>query len=217
MKETLRREDGFTLPEILVTMMIMIVVLFALYSVFDMSIRIFSFGNDKVEAVENARIGLEKMSREIRAAYPYDKGAATSDTHLFNSMGSSQITFANDLGNGDRVIDTSTEQITYYARSSANTSNPCSSAAAAPCTLYRTVGTGTAQAAVEHLTFDNRGTASTSDDVPGARFDYLKRSGTSLVATTTDSEVEMVRITLAVEKGEASQLLTTDVDMRNRY
>ncbi len=50
----------------------MIVVLSALYSVFDMSLRVFSFGNDKVEAVESARVGMEKMEREIRAAYPVD-------------------------------------------------------------------------------------------------------------------------------------------------
>jgi len=53
--------------------MIMIVVLFALYSIFDMGIRVFSFGNDKIEATEQARLGMEKMTREIRAAYPVDK------------------------------------------------------------------------------------------------------------------------------------------------
>ena len=37
--------------------MIMIVVFFALYSIFDMSLRVFSFGNNKVEAMESARVG----------------------------------------------------------------------------------------------------------------------------------------------------------------
>ena len=64
----LKEERGFTLTEMMVTIMIMIVVFFALYSIFDMSLRVFSFGNNKVEAVENARLGLEKMEREIRAA-----------------------------------------------------------------------------------------------------------------------------------------------------
>src|SRR5215218_5451234 len=63
-RRILRDEGGFTLPELLVTMVMMIVVLFALYSIFDMSIRVFSFGNDKTEAVENARLGMEKMARE---------------------------------------------------------------------------------------------------------------------------------------------------------
>ena len=34
-----------------------------------MSLKVFSFGNNKVEAVESARVGLEKMEREIRQAY----------------------------------------------------------------------------------------------------------------------------------------------------
>ncbi len=38
----LREEGGFALPEVLVTMMLMITVMFALYSAFDMSIRVFS-------------------------------------------------------------------------------------------------------------------------------------------------------------------------------
>ena len=47
----LKGERGFSLPEMMVTIVIMIVVFFALYSVFDMSVRIFMFGSNKVEAV----------------------------------------------------------------------------------------------------------------------------------------------------------------------
>lgn len=83
-RRLLREEDGFTLPELLVTMLMMVIVLFALYSIFDMSIRVFSFGNDKVEAVQTARQGLEKMEREIRAAYPVN-GANSTSRYLFFS------------------------------------------------------------------------------------------------------------------------------------
>ncbi len=109
----LREEGGFTLPEVLVTMVMMLSVLFALYSIFDMSIRVFAFGSDKVEAAENARLGLERMEREIRAAYPYDK--ADSEEVLFPSFGtnpSRTITFGNDL-DGNRVVDVPQEQVTY--------------------------------------------------------------------------------------------------------
>jgi len=106
-----KEEAGFTLAEVLVTMTMMIVVLFAMYSIFAMSVRVFSFGNDKVEATENARLGLEKMEREIRAAYPYDKPSGRD--HLLWSPGypetgaippSDSIAFGNDL-NGDRKIE----------------------------------------------------------------------------------------------------------------
>jgi hypothetical protein len=109
----LREEGGFTLPELLVTVVMMLTVLFALYSIFDMSIRVFSFGSDKVEAVENARLGLEKVERELRAAYPYDK--ERGNMALFPSYGpnpSRTISFGNDL-NGNRLVDLPAEQITY--------------------------------------------------------------------------------------------------------
>jgi prepilin-type N-terminal cleavage/methylation domain-containing protein len=38
-ERVLREESGFTLPEMLVTMMVMILVFFALYSIFDMGLR----------------------------------------------------------------------------------------------------------------------------------------------------------------------------------
>jgi len=83
-RRSLRDESGFTLTEVLVTIMIMVVVLFALYSIFDMGLRVFAFGNDKLEAVENARLGLERMEREVRAAYPYDRtNEESDDDYLF--------------------------------------------------------------------------------------------------------------------------------------
>lgn len=98
----IREQDGFTLAEVLVTMVMMLTVMFALYSIFDMSLRVFSFGNDKIEAVENARIGMERMEREIRASYPYDK--AGGDEELFEVWEEDRIVFGNDL-DGDRKIE----------------------------------------------------------------------------------------------------------------
>jgi hypothetical protein len=72
-----------------------------------MSIRVFSFGNDKVEATENARLGLEKMEREVRAAYPADK--INDLEHVFFDRANPtvatlpaqrSITFGNDLAQG---------------------------------------------------------------------------------------------------------------------
>jgi prepilin-type N-terminal cleavage/methylation domain-containing protein len=47
-RRLLREEGGFTLSEMMVVTMMLTIVLFALYGIFDMSIRVFSFGNDKV-------------------------------------------------------------------------------------------------------------------------------------------------------------------------
>ena len=82
-------QGGFTLAEMLVTTMIMIVVMFGLYSIFDMSLRVYAFGNNKVEATQNARLGLEKMEREIRAAYQVKGMTATGSNRyrFFNANG----------------------------------------------------------------------------------------------------------------------------------
>ncbi len=190
-KRLWREEGGFTLSEMLVTIMLMIMVFFALHSIFDMSIRVFSFGNDKVEAVENARLGLERMEREIRAAYPYNKtDNDTTNDYLFppGSFVSNSITFGNDL-NGDRRIDTATEQITY------------SLSGGSPPALLRN-----GQAAIEYVKAN------------GLSFRYLDKNGNE---TTTESAISRVRIKLEVEidrgsLGKRTQTLTTDVDLRNR-
>lgn len=82
-------ESGFTLSEVLVAMTMMVTVLFALYAIFDASVRIFRYGNDELEALESARLGLERMEREIRAAYPHDSGT------LIDTGGRYEISFRN--------------------------------------------------------------------------------------------------------------------------
>jgi prepilin-type N-terminal cleavage/methylation domain-containing protein len=208
----LKDERGFTLPEMMVTIMIMIVVLFALYSIFDMSIRVFDFGNDKVEAVENARLGLEKMEREIRAAYPYNPGAGKGyvllnpgdPTQKATSLLANQITFGNELNGDDKLscpislTDTRCEFITYKLSGSA------------PYTLQRV----------------NTATPSTSAGDPvvefvngsgGLTFTYLKPDANgNLVTTTNVDEVKVVRARLQISKDGRVQNLTTDITLRNR-
>ena len=65
-------------------MLIMIAVMFALYSIFDMSLRVFRFGNDKVEAVENAR--LYAASRELGASEERNRLAAEIHDTLAQSL-----------------------------------------------------------------------------------------------------------------------------------
>ncbi len=207
-EKLLRDESGFTLAEVMVTMMLMLVVMFALYSIFDMSIRVFTFGNDKTEAVENARLGLEKMEREIRAAYPQDKVAG--NTTLLTSWTANSIAFGNDL-DGNRKIECLVggsppcETISYdvystgsiYALGRINTSG------------------GSRQPVVE---FVDR--VSGSDT--GLRFRYFERDGTTEVVpgVGAESQIALVRIELRikVKRGQqaGTQTLTTDVALRNR-
>ncbi|MCA1688127.1 MAG: prepilin-type N-terminal cleavage/methylation domain-containing protein [Actinobacteria bacterium] len=208
----MRKEGGFALPEVLVAMTLMVVVLFALYAIFDMSIKVFGFGNDKVEAVENARLGLEKMEREIRAAYPYDKPAGQD--HLLWSPGypatgeippPDRISFGNDL-DGNRKIEcppppapsSTCETITY------DVYRPGGGATDA---LGRTKSSGGVRQPVAGYLED------VSGDGEALTFEYLDRLGNP---ATSEAEVAMVRIELEVGVNGRTQTLATQVALRNR-
>ena len=200
----LREEGGFSLPEMLTTILIMIVVFFALHSIFTMSLRVYSFGNDKAEASENARLGLERMEREIRQASLYDMPEPTPD-YLFPEDGfaSNSITFGNDL-DGDGATDTATEEITY------------SLGAGTPATLLRN-----GEPMVEYV-------QDADEDGEALTFEYMDEAGNPVAFDPVadpeayEAAIQMVRIKLevAVDRGiqeePASQILTTDVDLRNR-
>lgn len=222
-KRLLRDERGFTLTEMMVTIMIMLVVMFALYSIFDMSIRVFSFGNNKVEAAQNARLGLEKMEREIRGAYKVNATVAPAQNHVFFDTfapatgvvpGAAQITFGNDL-NGNRAIECpagACEYITYKLTDDTNAAAACT---VAPCTLRR-ANTATGSAA------SSGGDSVVENLIPGGlAFSYFEGPEDPLDVGDPEANITRVRVKLQVEvasgtRDEGAQTLTTDMDLRNR-
>lgn len=162
-------------------MLLMITVMFALYSIFDMSLRVFSFGNDKVEAVESARIGMSKMEREIRAAYPYDK---PDNNMRLSTWDQEQITFGNDVETTNRRIDPE-EEISYYLNDNK---------------LMRSKG-GAASSVVAPV------------PAGGLEFEYFEEDGAT--EATSESEIEIVHITLTIEVDGRTQTLNTDIALRN--
>jgi type II secretory pathway component PulJ len=195
-------ETGFTLVEVLVSAMMMFGVLFALYGIFDVSVRAFGYGGDRIEAVGNARLALGRMEHEMRAAYPYDLTSDPPRRYLFlNPMDptrpavptATRIAFGNETG-GDRSIEGS-EVIGYYLSGH---------------DLKRSKG-GSAQTLVDSVPADGlRFTPCRSaDDCPPA------------LAITDEAEIRLLRIELAVEfrrRGQdpTRQMLATDVNLRNR-
>jgi prepilin-type N-terminal cleavage/methylation domain-containing protein len=223
----LREEAGFTLTEIMITTVIMTVVLLALYNVFDMSLRLFSYGNNKVEAVESAREGLEKMEREIRGAYRFDTKTSPPRNHLFFTTASpgtalavppttvTQLTFGNDLSvtgtAGRGVIECGTppcEFITYKLTDDAS-NVPCTSANA-PCALRR-VNTANSlnwgDPVVENVALN------------GLSFQLLRSDGVTPATSEANVGIVLVRLVVSVNKGlgtPGTQTLTTVIDLRNR-
>jgi len=195
-------EGGFTLVEVLVCAMMMFGVLFALYAIFDVSVRAFGYGGDRLETVGNARLALGRMEREIRASYPYDLTSDPPRRYLFLDPTkptrsavptATRIAFGNETG-GDRKIG-ATEVIGYYLSGR---------------DLKRSKG-GSAQTLVDSVPADGlRFTpCSSPDDCPPA------------LAITDEAEIRLLRIELAVDvrrRGQdpTRQTLVTDVYLRNR-
>jgi type II secretory pathway component PulJ len=195
-------EAGFTLVEVLVAATMMFAVLFALYAVFDVSVRAFGYGGDSVQAAGDARLAMARMEREIRAAYPYDLTTDPPERYLLLDPldptkpvvpTATRIAFGNET-EGDRKIGAS-EVVGYYLSGH---------------DLKRSKGGGV-QTLLDSVATDGlRFTpCRTAVDCPPA------------VAITDEAEVRLVRIELAVEverRGEdpARQKLATDVYLRNR-
>jgi Tfp pilus assembly protein PilX len=215
-KRLLREEDGLTLSEMLVTMMLMTIVLFALYNIFDASIRVFSFGNDKVEAVENARRGLEKMELELRDAYPRDK--AGGDATLLAAWTPTRVTFGNEL-TGNREI-----------RCPSPPPNPPSRCEIISYDVYKpgdsstyALGRANSSGGVRQPVVEYVGYTNCTDT--GLSFEYFARDGSrtnpSSPGAYTEADIAKVRVELEVEidrgaLGRRTQTLTTDVALRNR-
>jgi len=195
-------EAGFTLVEVMVAAAMMFAVLFALYAVFDVSVRAFSYGGDRVEAVANARLAMDRMTREIRAAYPYDETADPPRRHLFlNPLDptepavptATRVAFGNET-TGDRKIGAS-EVIGYHSSGH----DLKRSKGGSTQTLLDTVATNGLRVTP----------CRSAEDCPPS------------VAVADEAEIRLLRIELTVEvqrRGEdpARQRLATDVYLRNR-
>jgi type II secretory pathway pseudopilin PulG len=193
------REDGFTLPEALVAVVMTAAVLLALYAVFDASVRVFAAARGNAEAAQAARLGLARMEREIRAAYPRDK--AGGDATLLTNFGEERLAFGNDL-DGNRT-----------------TLNPATGLADPKERISYTLGAGGAPLRNGGLLV---GTAGDIDgDGRALTFEYFDANGDPVV-TRGEADVYLVRIELEVSADTAAggepveRVLRTAVALRNR-
>lgn len=203
----LRDERGFTLPEVVVTTTIMIIVLFALHSMFEMSLKVYSYGNNKVEAMETSRVALEKMEREIRQASAYNQ---PSDMHLFDQRTANEIRFGNDL-NGSGAIECP------------NSSGQCEKIG------YRlnngTLGRDSTSTGATNTLGNLRPVA---ENVQSLTFTYYNKSGAVVAPGGTEATdpaaatyIDRVQVSLVVSVDQGigkpgTQSLTSVIDLRNR-
>ncbi len=67
MSARLRQEDGFTLPELLTTMMIGLILVLATLTLVEVTMRRTGESQDRVEALQGGRLAMDTMTRELRS------------------------------------------------------------------------------------------------------------------------------------------------------
>jgi hypothetical protein len=182
---------------------------------FHMSIRVFSYGNNKVEAVESARVGLEKMEREIRQAHTID----TATGQMFYTWTPTQIRFGIDLDDDQSKAiacpnneDTPQCEIFGYQVYE----NPAGSG-------NFVLGRDNTSTGATNTTANLRPVA---ENVQSLTFTYYDHTGDEVLPagdpdgdTEVDIDRVLIRLVVSVEEGlgnPGTQTLTTVTDLRNR-
>jgi prepilin-type N-terminal cleavage/methylation domain-containing protein len=116
-----KKLSGFTLPEILVSMSLFVLIIILVNSVYTLSQRAYNKNSDIAELTQNARVSLDRMSREIRQSNEIVTEMPTTDddpenqpaTELFfqNGHDPEQITYIRYYLNG---TDLKREYSAYY-------------------------------------------------------------------------------------------------------
>lgn len=222
----MEREKGFTIVELLVSMLLTFIIMGAIYSVYRVQTHSAKVQENRLEAQEYARSTLDMMVREIRNAAYNPRGIAGTGascgggivigTPGVNTATATSISFTYDFHDGagggpDQDCNDSDEDITY-----AYDTTGCTAGFG---NITRKVGTG----AAESLTSCN------VPDVSGQRLDirYFKQDGTELsrpVALADLSAIQRVQITLTVQSlhpdtefgGQLNATMTSNADLRNR-
>ncbi|MDO9230436.1 MAG: prepilin-type N-terminal cleavage/methylation domain-containing protein [Syntrophales bacterium] len=178
---------GFTLVEMLIAMAVGMVVLGAMYGVFNIQSKTLGNQEEIVAMQQSVRAGMGMMAREIGMA-GYDPCNVNSDSDSSNNfsgvtVNSTQLQIKADLDGNDppgnnclspfRGIDASSqENIIYAIASDATTANPNNKK------ITRNIGAG-AQSFVEN--------------VDAFTFEYLKSDGTP---ATASADVRQIKITI---------------------
>ncbi len=198
-------QEGFSLIELLVTIVLSSIVMGAIYSVYRVQTRSMKVQENRMEAQQYARSVLDLMVREIRNVGYFPVGAcsttpANSDGIITADAQSFQFVYDADADNDCAGPD---ENIAYAY-------------AAANKDITRAVDGGAAQVLTD-------GNATNLD------LKYFQQDGTELTRPVTDSDlkktIKRVLISITVQSkdtgtefggGQINATMTSNVDLRNR-
>jgi prepilin-type N-terminal cleavage/methylation domain-containing protein len=104
-----KNQKGFTLLEAIIASSIFLIVLFAIYVTFELSRKTYTWGSNKVEVQQTARVAMGNMANEIRTAgYDPSNVITLLPTQAIEVATPNTLTFVADV-DGDNITD----RVTY--------------------------------------------------------------------------------------------------------
>jgi Tfp pilus assembly protein PilV len=99
----MNREHGFTIVEAVVAALLMVAVFFAVLTVYGHGMAIWSSGERRADVQDNLRIGMDRLTRELRQA---EKLASTTDSSrlVFTDAGGDTVEYS--VYNGNQLTRT---------------------------------------------------------------------------------------------------------------
>lgn len=207
-----RRQDGFTLIEILVAISVLSVLSLGAYQLLFAGQRSSNATRDVVTISEEARLGLNRMLRDTREASSIDNATATSYTVILD-FDNDQVAGENPNEAGDY------EKVTFSIAGD----EIRISAALATTTITEVlidgvecVDTGSGCAAVFEytsslLTYDSNGDGETSM----AELEVARAAGATTISSDLDDEIDGIDYDFRVASGNSVSDFHTQVTLRN--
>lgn len=215
----IKGSNGFTLVEMMVSMLLALIVLGAVYSVYRSQARTLKVQENRQEAMEYARGVLDLMAREIRNA-GYNPTQATSGTNCAGTP---------SAGTPGLVSASSTLfAFTYDYRSSGSATTPdgnCNSADEEISYEYRTPGPQNCATGTGDVVRTANGTseAITDCNVTAFSFSYYAQNSATAMSPIVIADIQRVRVSVTIQSKNpdpqfGGQLISTvysNIDLRN--
>lgn len=102
----LRREDGFTLPELLVTLVIAVTVSLATFALIEFVMKRTGEVDQRVDASQRGRLAMDTITRELRSQVCVDSTTPAMATRAGDITNANTATFYVDLTDGSKLATT---------------------------------------------------------------------------------------------------------------
>ncbi|NNE67519.1 MAG: type II secretion system protein [Pyrinomonadaceae bacterium] len=196
MKQRPKKQEGFSIVELLISMTLILVLLAVVTSIFADAIGFRERESSKTDALTAAKAALNVLSREIsNSGY-----GLTHNGIVVADSDSTQLHFRSNWDNSDMLTVSPGEDVTYYFDTSTNS-----------IVRYDPNDSPTTSAVINEIS-----------SVTFQYFDYAGASSTPTLSDTPSSNTGRVRVTVSVILGEVqgqpsgqTVSYTSDVTLRN--